>query len=501
MDLKTLFEKVEESDFAFEFSEIIEVFSQPISSEILESVDVMDLVLDVKDYLVTDGDYSKVEAYVKTLETHQPQIMDEVGKYFYQEFVAHFCAIGDFEKAEFYFEPFIENPVNDFDFYILAFKKLMFYQRNTILLHAIKQNYKEVRDSDKLIGYPLRDFDFNIYYLTTQEVYEKSDQNFDIELLQKKLKPYDFDLSEDPVETYSISFYGETPGLQDLITRFNKDQDSMLMLLRNIFMKRMLNKGLQFNISGFLFDTTRNYWDKKSPNKKKGNWKSYFKIKHNSFDSYLIDLKGSFLDENYDQMMALAWGVIYVYDFLSEIEIVDAEQYAESQAVYKRIIAEIIGGMAASLTAHNYVMQWPKPEAVTHQEWDAQQSIFTKSAACKSDRKMDVIQLMKDDFEAFGIYERYILEAFKESVELQDSFLDLMLSMDQGELEFKEGKNNYNEEDIENEVFPKFEDAEILNENYISSDVPYHAEDKPGRNEPCPCGSGKKFKKCCGKNT
>jgi preprotein translocase subunit SecA len=24
-------------------------------------------------------------------------------------------------------------------------------------------------------------------------------------------------------------------------------------------------------------------------------------------------------------------------------------------------------------------------------------------------------------------------------------------------------------------------------------------EKKPGRNEPCPCGSGKKFKKCCGK--
>jgi preprotein translocase subunit SecA len=22
----------------------------------------------------------------------------------------------------------------------------------------------------------------------------------------------------------------------------------------------------------------------------------------------------------------------------------------------------------------------------------------------------------------------------------------------------------------------------------------------PGRNDPCPCGSGKKYKKCCGKN-
>lgn len=27
-----------------------------------------------------------------------------------------------------------------------------------------------------------------------------------------------------------------------------------------------------------------------------------------------------------------------------------------------------------------------------------------------------------------------------------------------------------------------------------------HAEKKPGRNEPCPCGSGKKYKNCCGKN-
>ncbi|UCE60305.1 MAG: SEC-C domain-containing protein [Phycisphaerales bacterium] len=26
-----------------------------------------------------------------------------------------------------------------------------------------------------------------------------------------------------------------------------------------------------------------------------------------------------------------------------------------------------------------------------------------------------------------------------------------------------------------------------------------HADDKPQRNDPCPCGSGKKYKKCCGK--
>ena len=29
---------------------------------------------------------------------------------------------------------------------------------------------------------------------------------------------------------------------------------------------------------------------------------------------------------------------------------------------------------------------------------------------------------------------------------------------------------------------------------------PVVAKDKVGRNDPCPCGSGKKHKKCCGQN-
>ncbi len=28
-----------------------------------------------------------------------------------------------------------------------------------------------------------------------------------------------------------------------------------------------------------------------------------------------------------------------------------------------------------------------------------------------------------------------------------------------------------------------------------------HAEETPQRNDPCPCGSGKKYKKCCGKGS
>jgi SWIM/SEC-C metal-binding protein len=34
-------------------------------------------------------------------------------------------------------------------------------------------------------------------------------------------------------------------------------------------------------------------------------------------------------------------------------------------------------------------------------------------------------------------------------------------------------------------------------ERLLNPPQPYRAEETVGRNDPCPCGSGKKFKKCC----
>jgi len=48
------------------------------------------------------------------------------------------------------------------------------------------------------------------------------------------------------------------------------------------------------------------------------------------------------------------------------------------------------------------------------------------------------------------------------------------------------------------QVFTEDEMQDILKEYRRSRTV--HVEKKPGRNDPCPCGSGKKYKNCCGKN-
>jgi predicted aspartyl protease len=46
---------------------------------------------------------------------------------------------------------------------------------------------------------------------------------------------------------------------------------------------------------------------------------------------------------------------------------------------------------------------------------------------------------------------------------------------------------------------PSTHDFDFYKENYLEAHTPVIAPKTPGRNDPCSCGSGKKFKQCCGK--
>jgi uncharacterized protein YchJ len=46
-----------------------------------------------------------------------------------------------------------------------------------------------------------------------------------------------------------------------------------------------------------------------------------------------------------------------------------------------------------------------------------------------------------------------------------------------------------------NDIFDK-EKRDEIRKNYLETVTA--KREKPGRNDPCPCGSGKKYKKCCG---
>jgi preprotein translocase subunit SecA len=48
-------------------------------------------------------------------------------------------------------------------------------------------------------------------------------------------------------------------------------------------------------------------------------------------------------------------------------------------------------------------------------------------------------------------------------------------------------------------VQPKASDVVSEAAAAVEKAKPVHTGPKVGRNDPCPCGSGKKYKQCCGK--
>lgn len=58
---------------------------------------------------------------------------------------------------------------------------------------------------------------------------------------------------------------------------------------------------------------------------------------------------------------------------------------------------------------------------------------------------------------------------------------------------FKKNKWHYTIE-VDAKKEEDIADLEVL----LSTPKPVKTQEKVGRNDPCPCGSGKKYKKCCG---
>jgi len=71
---------------------------------------------------------------------------------------------------------------------------------------------------------------------------------------------------------------------------------------------------------------------------------------------------------------------------------------------------------------------------------------------------------------------------------------------DKGEVEFKVSYKRHGSPCVHHELaeFRKLEDTWYFFDGKMITSGPVRREaPKIGRNEPCPCGSGKKFKKCC----
>ncbi|MDR1466071.1 MAG: YchJ family protein [Treponema sp.] len=68
------------------------------------------------------------------------------------------------------------------------------------------------------------------------------------------------------------------------------------------------------------------------------------------------------------------------------------------------------------------------------------------------------------------------------------------------EFEARYEQNGLRDVHHEKASFKKVDDVWLYDEGVIIPETVVRSSPKVGRNEPCPCGSGKKYKYCCGKS-
>jgi preprotein translocase subunit SecA len=80
-----------------------------------------------------------------------------------------------------------------------------------------------------------------------------------------------------------------------------------------------------------------------------------------------------------------------------------------------------------------------------------------------------------------------------------DMFEEMTNGIREGTVDFVLQARIRKEQPVERKETVKITSTSGSNDGTVKKE-PKKADKKPGRNDPCPCGSGKKYKKCCGMN-
>jgi hypothetical protein len=514
MKTKEFWEQYMNKDILQIFDITCDFFSEELPDDFVQDYDAGEVILETKGHQEDAKNFENVLKFTTILQKHQPALYKEYFQFFDKFLVDYYCFHLDNLKIHEAFSNFLENPLQDYDIFLLPFKKLLFYQHSELLDQAITENFTAVSEAENLIGEP----EFNLaickFYMLLQERFVEDNESLNRTILSKKLAEYNFDFSDDIYSSIETGMFRQQMDADELKTLFKKNKINLLFILLVYFLRYMYEKGFAFYLGGKIWDGMIVYW--KEINKKSKNTSAFFNVEASSFEKYMAELSGCFLLDNKSEMIAILWGSVYLYEFLNKHKLITEQQFDDFIEMSRELKGKIIGQHTSDLWNSNFVHHWEKPECISEAEFVEESKIFAKSISFKHLKFSRLRSEIKEELAGIGKLSDYIIEGEKEKEEDYDtSLLDKFFnSYDE------DGLLDTHDEDVlfdshdEDELIDSYDEDEFFDSHdeegfdedcnrpepikYTGTE-PIKKEKKPGRNDPCPCGSGKKYKKCCGK--
>ncbi|MGB0432312.1 MAG: SEC-C metal-binding domain-containing protein [Bacteroidia bacterium] len=341
--------------------------------------------------------------------------------------------------------------------------------------------WRPLKKSENLINYPEHPFVNTLYIKDLQECYLASleHKNFDKDAFLDKIVSMGFDEDKGQIDKVIDTLKSDLP-LGDIKDGLLIKPQEQLLILNIHFLKYMYNTyQMPFIFSEWLWNiiaTTSIFGKQKGAE----NW---FYVDCATLDQHIAEKYDTFFSANQLELFGQVWGLDFVFEFLHSSKLLSDEHYHNMLENISFLKNEMIRIVGINLWQMQFVKNWP----------NANNSSVDPSLQPLFD---DSFNLEDDD-----------------AIERINSYSSKAPVSERAQDELKKGKNKRNKEN-------DYEPLPLLNDDWGSEEyqkkepvintepkVPVintepkvsviNTEPKVGRNEPCPCGSGKKYKKCC----
>lgn len=346
-----------------------------------------------------------------------------------------------------------ENPVSGIDTVTMSsLYRLIYFRKYDKALEYSHNVWEPISESDRVVGYPEYPFLKTIYMDGVEKEYIKMSQGDTSgwQAFNERMNALGFDNEQERIDTIFQGLTGDLDKERTFNTVRKRSDYGFIELSYHFsrFMKSRYNMPFMHSSLFFEFVWTRSLF---GTVKDIDGW---FYIPYSVLDEHVAENFDAFLHSNMLAVGGKVWGLHYVYEFLRENDLISEGYYQkmlENLAVLKMEFLKVIATDAWQL---KFVLDWPESES-------------------------NLLDLPDDVFENHGIMQH------SEAIAMLKSRFPVVRGQERVEKEIlqsaKKNKNHFSDP-----LWPASQDIS-----------PYIAPDKTDRNEPCPCGSGRKYKKCC----
>lgn len=451
------------------FEEACELFSNELPDYFLKEYDVDEVLLEVLGKQESAKNLENVLKFIHIIRTKQPGLYERVFQYFDDFLIDYYCFLEDGAPVREAFANFIENPKVAPSVFSILLKRILCYQHTEILEEAVEKDYPIVFDSNELVGNLESDLSFIHMQLELQKVFESGNKKNELQAFVEEMKDYCFELDDATSSAYEAALFEPMLDAKTVNDRFKSEKEMAYILIHSYFSRYMYAKGLPFYVSAYMVGVLADYYDQDNSSAKTLN--EFFHVEKDSLGAFLEKLSFNPFVSNVSEMIATVWGAVHFYEFLLCHSYISQDVFDNFLEVSRNLKGWIMSGYLEDLWKSEFVHLWPKPDCIAEEEFVHEQQLFKKS--------------LKLSYKAFKHQKKEISEELSKMGGLGDYVV--------AGADYTPNTKG----DSLDEIFGA--SSSSSSPFSITPTMPYKREErKVGRNEPCPCGSGKKYKKCCG---